>query len=131
MLRLKLKQKGCNSGNKMDKETIIITLRLIIARSGDASKEAVTAIRALKANSHIIQIRLNRVAELALNDHLCDWSSDEREMIAGLLQAEDSRRTKMLPIRLSEQEHAELGRLADEAGQTMADYIRGKVFSNG
>lgn len=120
-----------NERKHSDTETATTILRLIIAKSSDASKEAIAAIRALSADSPIIKIRLNRVAELALNDSACEWSPDEREMIATLIQAEDTKRTKMLPIRLSEQEHAELGRLADEAGTTMSDYIRSKVFNNG
>lgn len=90
-----------------------------------------TAIRALNADSPIIQTRLNRVVELALIDPDCYLTPNERELIASLVEVEaeqDTNRTKNLMIRLTEIEHQELQFLADEAGKTMSDYVRSKIF---
>lgn len=113
----------------MDNQEIIEILRLIAGKSSDARREAVKTVAAINNNSPIVQKRLNIVATIALDDSMAGFDQDEINLITQLLNTEDrGRRTYTLPIRLTESEGQELERLAKEAGMTMSEYIRSKIF---
>lgn len=112
----------------MDNQEIVEILRLIAAKSDSIRGEAVKTIMALNNNSPIIQKRLNFVASNALRDSSV-FTQDEINRITLLLNTEEGEaRDYTLPIRLTQSEREELQRLAGDAGMTMSEYIRSRVF---
>lgn len=104
-------------------------LKLIIAKSEDAMQEAVRTLQAINANSPVVQQRYNHVVEIALADPYAMFTPEERAIIAApLATSESETRDYTLRIRVSEYERGMLERLADEAGVTMSEYVRSKVF---
>ncbi len=106
-------------------------LKLVISRtnSSDVAQDAIACLQAIRAKSPIVQIRYQRVLQMALanND---DWTPAERAILAEPLEAsESSGRDFMLRVRLTDTERAELQRLADEAGIGMSEYVRRKLFA--
>lgn len=114
----------------MDNQEIVEILRLIAGKSDDARREAVKAVAALNNNSPIIQKRLNIVASIALDDvKMAGFTQDEINRITQLLNTEEGEtRNYTLPIRLTQLERQELQRLAGDAGMTMSEYIRSRIF---
>ena len=104
-------------------------LKIIISKSPDATNEAVKCLQAISARSPIVQVRYNRVVELAMSDRRATFTPDERATIAEALEVEETgSRDFTIRVRLTQNEQAELQLLADEAGCSMSEYVRGKVF---
>jgi hypothetical protein len=105
-------------------------LKLIISRTNNqhVASEALACLQAIRVKSPIVQIRYQRVVQMALanND---DWTPAERAILAEPLEVpETSGRDFLLRVRLTDLEHAELQRLADEANLGMSEYVRRKLF---
>jgi len=99
-------------------------LRLIIAKSPNNYQGA---IRALRIARHRPSARpVQYVLEQALVDPLADFTPAERTAIAALL-SEDEGRTLDIRLRVSADEKAEVQRMAEEAGQTVSDFIRLRI----
>jgi hypothetical protein len=110
---------------------MINALKLIIAKSPEAMKEALNTIRALDAKSPILQQRYNRVVEIALNDPRANFSSAERALLAKSLDAVSATgRNFMLRIRLTDAERADLQYRSDVAGMSMSEFVRDKIFES-
>lgn len=113
----------------MDKQQALEALRIIIAGSPAAFREAGKTIQALQANSPIIQQRLNFVGSMALNDPQAEFTGNERILIAAVmgLQEEDSSVTT-ISFKLTRAERAEVERLAQAEGfKDLTSYIRSKI----
>jgi hypothetical protein len=113
----------------MDKQQALEALRVIIAGSPSAFREAGKTIQALHANSPVIQQRLNFVGGMALNDPQAEFTADERGLIAaamGLVE-EDSEVTT-ISFKLTKAERAEVERLAQAGGfKDLTSYIRSSI----
>lgn len=108
-------------------------LKLIISHTSNphVADQAMTCIRALNAKSPIVQMRYQQVVQMALaND--TDWTPSERAIIAEPLEAtEESGRSFMLRVRLTENERAELQSKADAASTSISEYVRQRLFTVG
>lgn len=104
-------------------------LRIIISKSADAATEAIQCIRAIQVKSPMVQQRYNRTVEIAFADPKASFAPEERSLIAEYLGGiEADSRGYMLRIRLTENERAELERMADEAQMSMSEYVRDQIF---
>jgi hypothetical protein len=107
-------------------------LRLIVAKSPRAAAEAVRTMTALRAGSPILQHRYQRVLEMALADPAAEFTSDERAVLADALTAgeavESGTRDRILRVRLSPAEWADLEATAADSGETLSSYVRRQLF---
>lgn len=112
----------------MSEPKTIETLRLIIGRAPSVSGEAARTIRAIAAESPIVQQRLNFVAEGALNDPESRFSENERTRIAALMDIQADSEPTILSIRLTRAERADVQRLAELEGYSdTTSYVRAKL----
>ena len=104
-------------------------LKLIAGRSGAVQHEA---LKALRSSGQAQQTRYNIVAEQALEDHQADFSPEERETLIALIDwPDDSGRTFMLRVRLTELERADLQARADqETAGDMSKLVRRRLFGS-
>ena len=102
-------------------------LKLIASRSEFAQHEA---LKALRTTGQTQQMRYNIVAEHALTDHQAAFSLEERAAILDLIEwPDDSGRTFMLRVRLTESERADLQARADqETAGDMSKLVRRQLF---
>lgn len=105
-------------------------LRLIITKSPLAASQAMETIRAIHAKSPILQIRYNNTVQMALNDPQAEFTPAERALLAEFVGSPDSstNRDFMLRVRLTDAERAALQQSADQAQQSMSEYVRQKIF---
>ena len=104
-------------------------LKLIIARSPNAAREAITCMRALAAKSPVVMQRYMHAMELALNDPTAIFSPKERVLLAEPLEvSEDENRSKTLRIRLTDSEWETLNEWAAKANMDKSKYVRSVVF---
>jgi len=108
---------------------IIEALKIIIARSPNAAEEAVRTIQAARNNSPILQTRYANVLIRALADGQATFTPEERELIASAIEAPTGTRDVTLRVRLTTSENAQLTEAADQAGQSVSEYVRRKIFS--
>lgn len=104
-------------------------LRIIIAKSPRAALEAVRAMQAVRANSPVLQVRYNRVVEMALADTGATFTADERAELARHVDATDApvtTRDHTLRVRLSDDEWERLE--ADAGDNTLSAYVRRRLF---
>lgn len=104
-------------------------LALIIARCPDLAHQATGALRAHQTNSQIAQRRIIAVVSDAVRLY-DDWTEDERAAlieVARLAAGGKPQRTLNLIVRASADEKARVQALADEAGQSVSDYIRQRI----
>lgn len=107
-------------------------LRIIIARSPNATGEAIATLAAIRAKSPVLQLRYNHAAELAFNDPGATFTPEERaEIAANLGSGVDEIRDYTLRIRLTDAERIDLTRMAEAAGMSMSEYVRARVFAQG
>ena len=76
------------------------TLKLIAARSPDALREALGAIRAQGSGSPMAARRAERAAALALEDASAQWSDSERAALVELLGADGGSEPRRLDIHI-------------------------------
>lgn len=114
----------------MSTDLMMEALRVIVGGSPAAGREAMQAIKALHAGSPIVQSRYNRAVSTALSDPEAQFTPEERRLLAGAVAGEggDTRRERVLHIRLTEDEHARLTDAADAAGQAVSVYVRARLF---
>ncbi len=109
---------------------IIEALKVIIAKSPNAAEEAIRTIAAARNNSPILQVRYSNVLIRAMADPSADFTKDEREMLASAIEAPDGgNRGFMLRVRLTDDERIALQDAANQAGQSMSEFVRQKIFS--
>lgn len=107
-------------------------LRIIIARSPNATSEALATIAAIRAKSPVLQLRYNHAAELAFNDPGATFTAEERAEIAEHLgSGTEETRGYTIRVRLTDAERADLTRMAEAAGVSMSEYVRTRVFAQG
>lgn len=106
---------------------IIDVLRMIAARSMDAQHEALGAIRAQQVRSSMAGRRAERAASLAFADMSVEWSPEEREALASLIQDDSAPRGLDVRVRVNASEKARIQNMADDDGQTVSDFIRSKI----
>lgn len=76
------------------------------------------------------QGRYNLAATAALADPGSGLTADERRIIASFIEGEgEEDRSFMLRVRLTESERDRLQAMADEAGQSMSELVRSRVFA--
>ncbi len=110
----------------MPKQTMIEALRIIAAKSPAAAAEA---IKTLKIPVKTRQIRYNFVADMAINDPEANFSAEERALIVKFIEPIDQAKSRMLPpIRVTEEEYAQIVDAAHLAGTTVSSYIRSRLF---
>jgi len=109
---------------------MIDALRLMIARSPQASGQAIDCIKAIKAKSPVLQHRYNRAAEAAFADPNAEFAPDERELIASYIDDEGGDGPKLLDVRIrvDQAEKAAIQQMATDAGMTVTEFIRSKIF---
>lgn len=102
------------------------TLKLIVARSPAAMREALGAIKAQQSGSPMVVRRAERAASLALEDGEADWTPAERAALAELLgaSASDEPRTLDIRIRVNVSEKGDVQQAADETGLSVSNYVR-------
>lgn len=108
----------------------VSTLKLIVARSPDAMREALGAIKAQQSGSPMAARRAERAASLALEDGAANWTPAERAALAELLGAGSqggAPRTLDIRIRVNASEKCDVQQAADEAGLSVSDYIRQSI----
>lgn len=104
-------------------------LKIIVSKSPDAARDAMQCLQAIRVNSPMVQVRYNRVVEVAMSDRNADFTPDERAIIAEAVELpEGESRDFMLRVRLTPSEQADLQAAADEAGMTMSEYVRSRLF---
>ena len=103
-------------------------LKLIITKSQNAAPFAMQVLRAIDANSPMVQTRYNQAVQIALNDPGAYWTEGDRAVLAEHLGAQGSDRSTMLAVRLSSTERQAVEQAADAAGMNISDYVRGKLF---
>lgn len=112
----------------MDKQQALEALRVIIAGSPSAFREASRTIQALHANSPIIQQRLNHVGAMALNDHQAEFSPNHRALIAAVMGLQEDSEMTTISFKLTRSERADVERLAQAEGfKDLTSYIRSKI----
>lgn len=112
----------------MDKQQALEALRIIIAGSPSAFREASRTIQALHANSPIIQQRVNFTGSMALNDPQAEFTADERRLIADVMGLEGDSDITTISFKLTKAERADVERLAQAEGyKDLTSYIRSKI----
>lgn len=104
-------------------------LKIIVSKSPSTARDAMQCLQAIRAKSPMVQVRYNRVVEAAMSDQDADFTPDERAIIAEAVELpEGESRGFTLRVRLTPNEQADLQAAADEAGMTMSDYVRSRLF---
>lgn len=114
--------------------TIEDALKIIVARSPHAAGEAMRTLTAIRANSPVVQIRYNNTVERALADPDAKFTDEERAILAEYVQAGESprdQRDTILHVRMRTVELDLLKNAALDAGLSVSDYVRGKLFGSG
>ncbi len=107
---------------------MIEALRIIAAKSPHAGTQAMQCIKAIQVNSPIVKERYNRVVEMAFSDPQAEFTSGDRQLIAESINGGESNRTATVRFRVSPAEQEDLQRMADDAGVTVSDYIRSRIW---
>jgi hypothetical protein len=108
---------------------IIDALKLIIARSPRAGELAIRTIAAVRNKSPLVQARYSQVLIMALADPEASFSPEERQALAdGIESSEPSNRDFILRVRLTDAERIELETVSSDAGMSMSEYVRRKLF---
>ena len=107
------------------------SLLLIVVRCPGAAAEAMRLLRAARAGAPSLQGRYSRVVALALSDPASTLSPDDRALLAeqvaaGGLPERAGPRTRIVRLRLSDEELERLKELAD--GRPLSVYIRSRVL---
>jgi hypothetical protein len=106
-----------------------MALKLIIVKSKSSAREAMRTLQAIQAKSPVVQQRYNHCVEMALSDPQAAFTAEERAILADSLAGdEDGERTFVIRVRLTEVERSTLQTSVDEAGVSMSEYVRRKVF---
>jgi hypothetical protein len=110
--------------------TISDALRTIISCSPAAAAEAADCIRAIGANSPIVQARYNLAASHALSDRQAYFETDQRSLIAEFMSAQDddAETRSVVTLRLTPTERAEIAQAANAAEQTVSEYMRKRLL---
>lgn len=104
-------------------------LRLIVARSPRAAENALRTMAAARNNSPVLQTRYIICLQMALADPDAEFTAAERQLLAdGIPDSDSDTRGYTLRIRLTDGERECLTREATEAGQTMSEYARRRLF---
>jgi hypothetical protein len=105
-------------------------LRIIIARSPEAARDAIDCLRAIGARSPVVNQRYQNTLAVALSDPQATFTADERAILAEAIAPQGkANRSFTFHIRLSQQERAQLAAAADAVGMEMSDYARGVLFA--
>lgn len=109
---------------------MIKALRLIAAQSPVAGQEAMQCIRAVQVKSPMVQLRYNRVVELAFSDPNAEFSPAERQLIAAHIAGfAGENRTQVIHFRVSLAEYDSLRNLSEAAGcANTSEYLRSLIW---
>lgn len=108
---------------------IIEALKVIIAKSPNASEEAIRTIAAARNRSPILQVRYSNVLIRAFADPAAKFTPAERELLSSVIEAPEGQgRDYTLRVRLTNAERAQIETAADAAGMNVSDYVRSKLF---
>ena len=103
-------------------------LLLIVERSSVAAGQAMACLRAIDADSPVVQQRYNATVEAAFEDFGAQFSASERKLIAGYVDsAANGGRCTDIRVRLTVEEKATLQEMAADAGQNVSDYVRSRL----
>lgn len=111
---------------------LLDAMRLIAAKSPNATHAALLAFRALQNNSPLGESRAQRAIEVALRDRESTFTTEDRSSLALLFMGQDPNqeeepRTLDLRIRVNADEKQHVKDLADEAGLSVSNFIRQRV----
>jgi len=102
-------------------------LRLIIAKSPAATREAIKALRA--SDSPTAAIRYGHVLTMALEDPQGKFAADERVLLASQLPEDTSETLDyVLKVRLSGADRLALERRAEAAGVSLSEWARQRLL---
>lgn len=92
-------------------------LLTIISKSDRATPHAVKTMKALNAESPILQQRYQMTVEVAFDDPNAEFTDEERQRIVQYLNVIDHEtRSKIVQVRVTPTERADLEIMAEEAG---------------
>lgn len=106
-------------------------LKLIVAKSAPAAPSALQCLQAIRAGSPLVQVRYQQTLQIALADAGATWTTEERATLASALSADEEagNKVRMLRVRLTDAQRADLERLAREhAGGDVSAYVRGLIW---
>lgn len=104
--------------------TLQDALRLIAVKSPNNTQNATRALRTAQNRPNARPVQY--VLEQALIDPLATFTAEERAGIAALIGSDDTR-SRVLQVRVTADEMAQVQQAADEAGQTVSDFIRSRI----
>ncbi len=102
-------------------------LRLIIAKSPAAAGEAMQTIKAIGANSPIVQTRYNRAVTMALADPQAEFTADERAQLAEAVATEGNG-LERLTLYVKPDQAKEIRHAAVNAGKRLSEYLKEAVL---
>lgn len=109
---------------------MIEALRIILSKTANPNtqRQAIACLQAVRNNSPVAQIRYNQVVQMAFYEAL-DLTPEERAIIAGALDVDGGdTRDQVLRVRLTASEMASVKDAARDAGKTVSEYVRSKLF---
>ena len=102
-------------------------LKIIAAKSPMAMREAIKSLRV--PHTPMLMHRYLWVLDIALGDPGAEFTESERRALAEVAEPPESQtRDYTLRVRLTESEQATLQRMADDAGISLSEYVRSRLF---
>jgi hypothetical protein len=105
---------------------MINALRLMIAKSPQASPAAINTMAAIRVQSPLVGLFYMRAVQGALHDPLSNFTEEERTLLASYLTEEEPPTSKqsVLQVRISDIEKEHIERLARSEQVSISEYIR-------
>ena len=102
-------------------------LKMVIAKSPAAAKQALKTIHAMNVKSPLRQHRYNATVDAALHDPQADFTAEERALLAKFVAAGEKIRETRLQVRVTIAEKLYLQHQAAEQNMTLSAYVRDKL----
>ncbi len=103
-------------------------LRLIIAKSPSAYREAMKTLQAIGANSPIVQTRYNHTVQMALDDPEAEFTAEERAQLAEAVTVEESNDLERLTLYVRSEDAKAIRHAAVNAGKRLSEYLKETVL---
>ncbi len=107
-------------------------LKIIVAKSPHAGRNALAAMQAIQASSPVAHIRYLHVVQDAFADGEATFTAEDRAIIAEALTIgeDEGPRSRSLPaVRVTSAEYAEIEAAAQAAGLSISEYVRRRVLA--
>lgn len=107
-------------------------MTLVIKHSRRATPAAMAALEAGAMRSDAIRSRrVNLALRVALQDPDATFTPEDRGLLAGAVETVGSARTAFLSLRVTAADAAALAADANDAGLTVSDLMRRRIFGDG